>query len=325
MKRLLYDKVKWVSNRISLGKYSRITGQKLILPFYHSVSSAPLPHVKHIGYYRKTNDFENDIACFLKHFNSVSLTNLADPQNNSFHLSFDDGLSDFYHTVMPLLVKKGIHATVFVNSDFLDNKKLFYRHKTSIIMGEVEGSELEKARIADYFSCEADEVSQKINDLTDHSKIEDIAKLLKISFEQYLYEQQPYLSIAQLKELSRMGFTIANHSKSHPNFKLISPEEQRDQISQVNSFLAAELGVSEHYFSFPFGDEDIHDSFFDWMYSSGAIRYSFGISGLKKDSYKNHFHRIPMEQHGLSAEQILKFEYFYFMMKALVNRNKIRR
>lgn len=138
-------------------------------------------------------------------------------------------------------------------------------------------------------------------------------------------DNQPYLTRKQILEMIKMGFVIGNHSKSHPNFRDISFEEQRKQIVAVNQFLKNELNVEDFYFSFPFGDENIKNEFFDFMYDEENIIYSFGVSGIKNDEYTHHLHRIPMEIENFSAEQIIKFEYFYYILKSFFNKNTIKR
>ena len=38
------------------------------------------------------------------------------------HLTFDDGFRELHDVVAPILLRKGIPATFFVNSAFIDNK-----------------------------------------------------------------------------------------------------------------------------------------------------------------------------------------------------------
>ena len=98
--------------------------------------------------------FEADIDFLCKHFQPVTLAELA-PQvakgvpfeKPSFHLTFDDGLRSFYDVIAPILLKKGIAATCFVNSQFLDNQDLMYRYKVGIICGLIENEKVKKLKI----------------------------------------------------------------------------------------------------------------------------------------------------------------------------------
>ena len=55
-----------------------------------------------------------------------------------FLLSFDDGLSSFYQTIAPILEEESIKAINFVNTDFLDNRELFFRYKVNLIIDKLK-------------------------------------------------------------------------------------------------------------------------------------------------------------------------------------------
>ncbi len=305
--------------------YTGVTRQKMIFPFYHAVSNTPKPHLKHLDYYRTKDCFERDLDFFLKYYDNIPIEKINKTDKMSFFISFDDGLSEVYNEVIPLLKRKKIDAAFFINTDFVDNKKLFYRHKISLIIDCVSKSNHSLKVAANFLSCNEDDIFDKIDNIKDENLINQIAVHLKLDFEEYLNDVKPYLTTKQLIEMKRMGFTIGNHSKSHINFKNLLLEEQKIQVSAVNNFLNQKLNIENLYFSFPFGDYNIKNDFFEYLYNIEKVEYSFGISGIKKDGFTRHIHRIPMEYNGFSAEQIIKYEYFYFMIKAFFNRNKIKR
>lgn len=325
MKHNLYNKVKVLSNTIPINLYTLITKQKVLLPFYHTVTDFPKPHLSEIGYFRSKKLFVEDIIFFKQNFQSIPINEIKTTSKKSFHLTFDDGLSEIYTEILPILIKESIHATFFINTDFIDNKNMFYRHKISLILNQLKQSKIDLEKISSFLQIEKDSVFKFIDTLKEEEKINQIANYLKIDFQNYLNEHKPYLTTEQLIELRNKGFTIANHSKNHPNFKDISFLEQQNQINQVNNFIENKLNISEFYFSFPFGDENIKNEFFDFMYSQKKIILSFGVSGLKNDEHKNHLHRIPMEYATFTAEQIIKFEYFYYILKIFIGKNKIKR
>jgi peptidoglycan/xylan/chitin deacetylase (PgdA/CDA1 family) len=116
-----------------------ITKQKIILPFYHAVAEKPLPHIKHLYRMKTVAEFQKDLDFLLKFYEPMDVETLYHfhvnkivPKKTVFHLTFDDGLKEMYEIVAPILLKKGVPATFFVNSGFVDNKALFYRHQHSL-------------------------------------------------------------------------------------------------------------------------------------------------------------------------------------------------
>lgn len=324
MKAELLHKLKFVGKVFPMDLTLQFSPQKLILPYYHTVSASPRAHYSELGYYREENIFKNDLDFFQKNFESVPIDKL-DYSKPSFHLTFDDGLKENFAVVASLLHQRNIHATFFINSDFIDNKKMFIRHKISLIISEIKNSDHNKLLVANFLQCDEKNIFEKINALKDEKIVEDVADLIKLDIENYLQTEQPYLSILDLKEMKKMGFKIGNHSSNHPRFSGIQFSAQKKEILKVNNFLNHEISEEEFYFSFPFGDDLVAPEFFKWMYSEGKVLKSFGTSGLKMDHFSNHFHRILMEWEGFDACEIIKSEYLYYFVKVFFNKNKIRR
>ncbi len=86
-------------------------------PFYHVVSNDKLPHILNYNY-RNTYQFEKELDFYLKYFKPVSLSELMTGKKlpkKVFHLSFDDGLKECAEIIAPILLRKGVPATFFVN------------------------------------------------------------------------------------------------------------------------------------------------------------------------------------------------------------------
>ncbi|GHV20531.1 hypothetical protein FACS1894174_02560 [Bacteroidia bacterium] len=136
--------MKWLKNNIlpfiayhsSTTGLIRYAGANLIFPFFHTVSDKYLPHIHPLYRPKTIKEFCEDLDFLLKYFQPVDMDTVYSHCSGekmigrpSFHLSFDDGLREIYDIVTPILYRKGIPFTVFVNSDFIDNRNLFFRHK----------------------------------------------------------------------------------------------------------------------------------------------------------------------------------------------------
>lgn len=291
------------------------------MPFYHTVYNEEQPHFKYLNYSRSYGRFIDDLDFFCRNFNLLNVQQIG-TKKQGFYLSFDDGMSEIYHVIAPILIDKKIPATLFITADFIDNKKMFISHKISLLIHNIKNSDFMRHRVAAFLHCESAEVEKEL--FSQVEKIDDVAILCAVSFTEYLQENRPYCTTLQLKELLKMGFKLGNHSRTHRNFKQLSFPEQKDEINFTNEILKS-IGVDEKYFCFPYGDNQIKNELFKWMFSEGHISKSFGISGLKTDAFQNHHHRILMEYETLSAEQIIKGEYLLFLLKSIFNRNRIYR
>jgi peptidoglycan/xylan/chitin deacetylase (PgdA/CDA1 family) len=246
------------------------------------------------------------------------------------HLTFDDGLKEIYTNVAPLLEKKGIPATLFINTGFIDNQDIFYRYKVSLLIDAYKKNQKFSREISNILHVEQQndsKIYEALSRLTrnDLLKINQVAKILEIDIQEYLINEQPYLNTSQVLDLLKKGYTVGSHSVDHPLFKTIQVEEQKNQVTESFNWLKSKFNLQHYYFSFPFSDEEIGREFFNWLYDNQNCRLSFGISGPKRDFCKYHLHRIPMEGTLRPARDIIKTEYIYFLMKALFNKNDIQR
>jgi peptidoglycan/xylan/chitin deacetylase (PgdA/CDA1 family) len=314
------------------------TGQRLILPFYHTVGDDDLPHIKHLYLVRNSTLFKNDLNFFLKNYIPVDLSTLTNHvtkkeilYQNSFFLSFDDGLSEIYDVIAPLLLKMGVPATFFINPAFIDNKDLFFRYKVSLLIEALETRSYSEAVLQKAGSLLYPHLSLKEQLLaityTNKHKLDEVATVLDIDFTDYLKKQQPYLTSEQLHILNGQGFTIGSHSMDHPRYADISLAEQLDQTQRSIEWVKTDLDQSHDVFAFPFTDHQVSKSFFTSVFDSQqpVLDISFGTAGMKRDMISTNLQRIPMEKSMGSAEAIIIKEYLYYMAKSPFGKNTIRR
>lgn len=296
----------------------------VFLPFYHVVSNEKLSYILNYNF-RDVALFEKELDFFLKYFSPVSLEFLLKnpaPGRKVFHLSFDDGLKECSEIIAPILLKKGIPATFFVNPGFVDNRKLFHRYKASLIL-----SELQKKPDS--------QVQNRLNELglnkttilkTEISQtqiLDEVARLLGINFNLFLEKQKPYLSTNQILELKKQGFSIGSHSFSHPEFWTVSEQEQLQQIRQSMDWINKTVNPKIRAFAFPFTDSGVPASLLQTIKNENICDITFGTAGLKYDSFPGHFQRYPVETPGNFIRNI-KSEWIYFQFRKWIGKATVK-
>lgn len=334
--------LKQTGHLTNLNALLSISDEKLFLPFYHIITDEPAPHIKELYSIRNTNTFNQDIKFLTTHYSPITIQELHEQIKSnklfdkpSFHLTFDDGLKEMLNIVAPILKEQNIPATFFINSAFVDNKDLFFRYKASLLIHHFKSNPPAAAldkEIATLFASSGIRKSSLKENLKavnyTHRKILDrIASLVQYDFQEYLKKYQPYLTTDDILQLKQMGFTIGAHSVDHPNYYELTLEDQCEQTQESIDFVKRTFDLPYSYFSFPFSDEKVSNAFFRKIFSSPnpLVDLSFGISGLKKDSFATHLHRFPMEGNQQSAEELIKTEYLYYIAKSLIRKNHITR
>jgi peptidoglycan/xylan/chitin deacetylase (PgdA/CDA1 family) len=252
----------------------------------------------------------------MQEFIEISKSNVKLNQNY-FHITFDDGLANFYKVVAPILLERKIPATVFVNSDFVDNKALFFRYKASLLYQVYEKSlTKEKSKFHDFFQQKTS-IKEILFSINFNSKkiLDDLANHINYDFNEFLETKKPYLTSNQIEELTDMNFTIGAHSKNHPLYSDISLKEQILQTKESLDWLVKKLNLNYKVFSFPFTDLNVSKDFFDELRKEESVDFSFGSSGIKKDNFDTNFQRTFFEIDHLKAENYLLKEYVKYFLK----------
>jgi len=298
----------------------------IINPFYHTVSDEKLSHIYPLYSPKTIENFENDLDFLLHHFRPITineeyyfLKNNIKPPQHSFVLSFDDGLRGIYENILPLLLKKGVSATIFINKDFVDNKNLFYRHKAALLSNQIKKINISKTTKNTIFNKIKNYIpTVKISTIENSflqirypqcKILDELAELLSVDFQEYLQTHKPYLTIQELQNMQSHGFTIGAHSIDHPDFRDINETEQIRQIVESCKFVKEVFNEKNSFFSFPFSDAKLPDSLFKIIESK--IDLSFGITGI--NCKNNHVGRIDMEKCQNAKETINRAFLKYFL------------
>lgn len=297
----------------------RATRAKLFLPFYHVVSDAPVPHFSHnVAHYPGVRAFEQDLDFFLQRFEPIDLHALiahlhegsALPRR-AMLLSFDDGYREAYEVVMPVLLRKGVPATFFVNTSSLDNRRLLFSNKRSALL-----ELLKQKGLSD--SPEFAHVPRLR--FFEESQLDRVCANLGFDSLAYLAEHRPYLTSIQLKELVQHGFTIGSHSADHPPYHLLGIEDQVRQTLDSLDALKTAFAITYSAFAFPGGDDGVSAEFFRRI--RGLVSVSFGTSAGFEDGIANHLQRTGFESSGAPASRVLAERYAVELIRRVTRRNQ---
>lgn len=314
----------------------RQSEQRLFSPFYHIVTAHSAPHIQHLYQPRNIQQFEADLDFLLQHFQPISLDDLLQNKTSKkprFFLSFDDGLREFYDFAAPILQQKGIPATVFLNSQFVDNQDLFFRYKASLLIDllqkkQYSSKQLEECQVLFYKKMNLDLRQNQFKNLLkvryhDRQILDDLALILNYNFQDFLNTYQPYLTSTQIQKLIADGFTFGAHSIDHPEYRFIPYDEQIRQTKNSLQTVQKKFSLDYAAFSFPFTDFCVSKSFFDE--SRTFLDISFGCAGLKIDPAQRHFQRFAMEGTNKSGADLIKEEYLAFILKRVIRKDFIKR
>ncbi|UYN91527.1 MAG: polysaccharide deacetylase family protein [Anaerolineales bacterium] len=269
MRQLAGKAVRGVGRALPLGAYQALIRRDVVGLFYHSVSDAPLPHVQHLYAPEPVARFEAALQYIKRHHHPVTDGEIEAHRvegkplpRRAMHLSFDDGFSECYSVVRPLLLKHSIPCTFYVTTGWLDNASMFYRNKTSLCIEQMRTLERDAAKMVltslnnalglSLSDAASFERWIKTQQAAEEGVIDMTAKMLGVDVKAYLQERSPYLTREQVRALHADGFTIGAHTVRHAKLATLSDAEIESEIVTSAREVQAITGQERVTLSFPY-------------------------------------------------------------------------
>jgi len=317
-----------LSRLFSLSFLRRKCDLSVLLPFYHLVSDEVCPHISALYRVRTVRQFEADLDYLCAHFEPIDLPTLAAQQKGekrlsrpSFHLSFDDGLRQCFDIIRPILLRRGIAATFFVNSEFVDNRALMFRYKVSLLAQAFRQVQPKNpAKIDEILRMQQQHEPQ----------IDQLCRDFGVDIPAFLRDYQPYCTTDQLQTMQREGFAIGSHSQTHPLYSQIDLRQQLSQTIESQRFIAQNIYPKNAdfipAFAFPFTDDGVKAEFWQQLQAQIPNIFTFGTAGIKLDTIGTHLQRLPVENapNNWDMAAIIQKNYFAYWLKKLLRRHIVR-
>jgi peptidoglycan/xylan/chitin deacetylase (PgdA/CDA1 family) len=294
-----------------------------VIPYYHIVADEDVPHVKHLYGFRNTKQFQEDLDFFLANYSPVGLADVIGHLHQgkvlpkrSFLLTFDDGFREMHDVVAPILKAKGVPATFFLTTGFIDNLDMAHQNKASVLIEHLvqnPGNSLlkEVENLLDKNSIPGADLFSRLLAIRyrDKNLIMEIAAICGCDLAGYLSSARPYLASDQIRNLLRQGFTIGAHSVDHPLYAELSLKDQLFQTRESLRFLLDRFQISYRAFAFPHTDSGVSRDFFEKLQALRTLDASFGTDGMVKHSFPFNLERFTLDKSLLPAKRILAKHY----------------
>ena len=318
-----------ISSLIPLGIWHQLIDVELLLPYYHLVGDRELEHVSGLFKFRTVQQFKADVGFFMQSYTPVTLKEVichleggSRLPKRCFLLTFDDGFSEMYDIVAPILYAQGIPAVFFLTTSVVDNRELCYQQKISLLirsLRSVEMTPLNKkvSQLLDNAGVSGSDLRLRIRSLKYRQRhvLDQLEPILGCDFAAYSALVQPYLTTPQIRHLIKQGFAIGAHSIDHPLYSELSLEEQLHQTAESLSWISHCFDYDCQAFAFPFRDVGVSPEFFQQAFSSGYLKVSFGTGGMHRHYFPRNLTRNTMENTNRNTQQILAREFAVTLLR----------
>lgn len=253
----------------------------LILTYHRVVEPAETGQLLEPGMYVTPKTFESHILYLKSHFEVCSLKDLIsrrrvvpDPTSSPrCVLTFDDGWSDFYSNVFPLLKRYRVPATVFLPTDFIGSERWFWTDRLAhLIQRSGEAMDFDSIRqdLPEPLRRQLSRVRGSPEAKLDRSirilkacANEPIEKAISdLSAERGIGADPPgraFLSWEEVEEMSRSGVVqFGSHAASHRILPALDDEAVRHELGSSRLALTSRRVVDPGFipFCYPNGNMD---------------------------------------------------------------------
>lgn len=178
---------------------------------------------------------------------------------NAVCITFDDGYLNNLTVAQPILQKYQIPATVYVATGFSQGQNM-WNDRIIHLFSDIERTKLkigeETIQLSDWSQrrSAAYHLLQQLKYLPLAERLQRVEELYRLNN----WPEGPALMMTpeQVRELSQKGITIGAHTVNHPILKVLSSEQQYDEIAQSKAELENWLGQPVEHFAYPNGVEN---------------------------------------------------------------------
>ena len=233
------------------------------------------------GKHLSVEKFHWQLNYLKKHYQPISLDYLIYCYKNnkmwpdySVILTIDDGFKSNYTYAYPILKEKQVPATIFLATDFIGTKKMFWLDQVEYALARAQLGKYNLNLVGEEFSVNLQDnnskltlmgkIKQMIKTQPQEKRaeiIEQLEKGLKLSPEKEVPEIYQTLNWKEVQEMvnSRI-ITIGGHTQTHAITSKCNPEQLTKELTNSKKIIEAETKQKCTLFSYPNGTKDDFDA-----------------------------------------------------------------
>lgn len=192
---------------------------------------------------------------------------------NSAVITIDDGYDDAYSIAFPIFKKFNVPATLFVVTNFLDGKIWIWTDKARYLLYNTKLSEFNfeigekkfEVKLTDKtsrlnFATKINSELKKLSTLERDEKINELAKIVKVSLPELPPKEFAPISWEQAREMDKNGVNIESHTVTHPILTNINETDLEFELTESRRILSERLNREVKIFCYPNGNVSARES-----------------------------------------------------------------
>jgi len=278
----------------------------------------------------RTKLFEQLIFDIKKYHDIISINSIKSDQSEMWQskglkvaLTFDDGYLDNYTNAYPILKKYKIPATIYLSTDHVEGKRVFwYEQITHAIML----SKIDNLKLYDlgYGNHHIDSYQSKkhvllfLNSVLKNLNEDDRSNIAQLILERSgaadTFKPSKMLDWNTIREMNENGINFGSHTITHPILSKETKTRIEHEIKESKIKIERELGKPISSFAYPNGTAaDFNDIIVDEVKKAGYINACTTLVGINHSDTPLHMlHRINISNDMCTNNDgSLNLQYFW--------------
>ncbi len=238
--------------------------------------------------------FDQQLRWLKEHCDVISPGDLPDvvrrARGRHALVTFDDGYADNYAAAYPILRARGLSATFFVATGFVDRPCLPWWDEIAwMVRSSPSAGVVLPGYIAQPITYDEPDRERAVRRLLRTYKklpiertgpfLEALGEASRSGRHAAGHAAGLWMTWDMLREMRAGGMTIGGHTVNHPILSLMSREAQWKEISGCGQRLREELGAAMQTFSYPIGHRDSFNSETRACLREAGVRSAFSYYG----------------------------------------------
>lgn len=254
-----------VQVRLGLHRWSTLEAPRVVV--YHDVGPRPNPLLEGLYLHVDLRRFEAQVRMLQKAYVVLPLEEWVAMWRErclpprALAITFDDGYRGAFEHAAPILKRRGLPATFFLNADFVGNRVLFWRClyvEAVRALGAARVVEIvRKAWGGDAPGLDERTLRVWLRDRFDPDRVPLAMRRALAEAgrdeEALAREHRPFADWQEWATLREQGFRFGNHTADHALLAACRPEAQRSTIQRGRAAIVERLGERWVPFAWPHG------------------------------------------------------------------------
>lgn len=253
--------------------------KKIIILMYHGFTDKKIHEgiENHQDKHLYVEMFISQVKHLRKNYSIISLEQLIEHYtsgiripHNSVVITIDDGHRSNYTLAYPILKQFNVPATIFLTTDFIDNKEFLWEDRVEFAINMTKSKGLRLKIDNDILSFAlGDNVSKKECDKKIRARLKSIPQGLRqgvveslerslgqrLSIDKDIPEIYRPLLWQEVSEMIKRGLiSIGSHTCSHVVLTRCSPENMKRELFLSRQLIEKKTGSSCRLFCYPYGE-----------------------------------------------------------------------